>query len=221
MTSSARCQRPPREGISCGTPGVTEEWLISRHDAFAALVVAIRTLARRGVPVIPTQLGYTAAALSLVGVAGVAHHLGWVDNGEPAHESGGFARSCRTYVPGVRGVMRFDDAERCGRELDAEAYRDRYCECVFCAGFFASGKHPLDVLLAEQPVGESTRRTPTSQATGANFWHYLLARASEVRAFSAEAVDEVIARDIERAARLAGAGQASRLERLAQELHAA
>ena len=197
-------------GYLLWTPGVTEEWLVSRHDAFAALVVAIRTLARRGVPVIPTHLGYTAAALSLVGVAGIAHHLGWVDNGEPAQELGGFARSCRTYVPGVRGVMRFHDAHRCGRDLDAPEYRDRYCECAFCAGLFARGMHPLDVLLADQQVGQSTRRTPTSQATGANFWHYLLARSSEVQAFSEGAVDDVIARDIERAARLAGAEQASR-----------
>jgi hypothetical protein len=117
--------------------------------------------------------------------------------------------------------MRFHDADRCGRDLDAAAYRDRYCECAFCGGLFARGMHPLDVLLADQQVGESTRRTPTSQATGANFWHYLLARSAEVQAFSEGAIDDVIARDIDRAARLAGAAQASRLERLVQELHAA
>src|ERR1700694_4661299 len=171
-------------GALLWTPGVTEDFLVGNHDALAALVLAIRTLGSRGIPVIQTQLGYTAAALSVVGIAGVGHHVGWVDSGEPAQESGGFARSCRTYVPGIRSSMRFSDAERCGRRLSSAEYENRYCECAFCLGVFARGEHPLDILLEDQPVGQSTRRTPTSRATSANIWHYLLARAWELRAFS-------------------------------------
>ena len=117
--------------------------------------------------------------------------------------------------------MRFSDAERCGRRLSSAEYENRYCECAFCLGVFARGEHPLDILLEDQPVGQSTRRTPTSRATSANIWHYLLARAWELRAFSSRSFDEVIAADIERAAALAGAGQALHLERLAKELQAA
>lgn len=208
-------------GVLLWTPGVTEDFLVENHDALAALVLSIRTLGGRGIPVIQTQLGYTAAALSVVGAAGVAHHVGWVDSGEPARESGGFARSCRTYVPGIRSSMRFHDAERCGRPLGIAEYQDRYCECVFCSGVFSRGEHPLDVLLEDQPVGQSTRRTPTSRATSANIWHYLLARSLEVHAFSSRNFGDVIGGDIERAAALAGAGQARHLERLARELEAA
>jgi hypothetical protein len=208
-------------GFLLWTPDVTEDYLVGTHDAFAALVSLIRTLSSRGVPVIQTQLGYTAAALSEVGLAGVAHHMGWVDRGEPAAESGGGPRSCRTYVPGIRGVMQFRDADRHGRHLTADEYRERYCECTICTGIFDSGEHPLDILLEDQPVGQSTRRTPTARATGANMWHYLLARRLEIQAFSTGSADEIIGRDIERAAALAGAGQALHLERLAEELHAA
>lgn len=208
-------------GFVLWTPGMTEDHLVATHDAFAALVTVIQTLARRGVPVIQTQLGYAAAAMSMVGLSGVAHHLGWVDRGEPASESGGGPRSCQAYVPGVRTVMRFNAAASHGRQLGPDEYRDRFCECAFCMGLFERGEHPLDVLLEDQAVGESTRRTPSSRATGANIWHYLLSRRLEVQAFSSGSVDDVIGRDIDRAAALAGAGQASWLERLAEELHAA
>lgn len=208
-------------GVLLWTPAVTEDFLVGNHEALAALVLVIRTLGSRGIPVIQTQLGYTAAALSVVGIAGVAHHIGWVDSGEPAQESGGFARSCRTYVPGIRSSMRFGDAEACGRPLSRVQYEERYCECDFCVGVFSRGEHPLDILLEDQPVGLSTRRTPTSRATSANIWHYLLARGLEVRAFSSRRFDDVIAADIERAAALAGTGHALHLERLAKELSAA
>jgi hypothetical protein len=208
-------------GYLLWTPGVTEDYLITTHESLAALIVTIRTLARRGPPVIQVQLGYTAVALSSIGVAGVAQHLGWVDQGDPAHQSGGGPASCQTYVPGVRTTKRFEDAFRCGMGLDRRAYRDLYCECRFCAGVFEQGGHPLNVLLAHQAVRGQSRNMPTSQATAANTWHYLLSRRAEVLAFSAGMATDVIARDIERAGALAGQREAGRLQRLADELLAA
>lgn len=133
-------------------------------------------------------------------------------------------RSCQTYVPGVRHSVRFPEASKLGRRLTDDEYRERYCECAFCTGFFEAGDHPLDWLLASQTITMKNGRerpTPTSQAVGANTWHYLLSRRLEVQAFSAESASDVIARDIERASALNHGGDASRLEHLATELKSA
>ncbi len=65
------------------------------------------------------------------------------------------------------------------------------------------------------------RRMPTSRAAAANTWHYLLSRRQEVDAFSTQPALDVIARDITRAASLAGQIDAARLEHLAAKLGAA
>ena len=62
---------------------------------------------------------------------------------------------------------------------------------------------------------------PTSQAVGANTWHFLLSRRLEVEAFSKDTAADVIRRDIDRASALNRVGDASRLLRLANQLPAA
>jgi hypothetical protein len=142
-----------------------------------------------------------------------------VDKGEPADEQGGGPRSCTTYVPGIRHTVRFDRARGLGYDLNADDYIARYCACDICVGTFEGKQHPLDVLLEEQPVNNMPgRQTPTGRATELNHWHYLIARRQEVEAFSAEPATEVVARDVERAAGLAGAPEGDRLRRLANGL---
>jgi hypothetical protein len=65
------------------------------------------------------------------------------------------------------------------------------------------------------------RKTPTGRAIAANTWHYLHARGQEIAAFSTRSAPDITEEDIARAAALAGAGQASRLQRLAEELQVA
>ncbi len=214
----------PRVGVRgyfVWTPGVTEDWLVSTPGALRALVAAIQDLAARGVPVIQVQLGYTASALSTIGLAGICHHLGWVDSGESPQQSQPRRRSRRTYVPGVRHAMRFSDAGVCGRHLDAEAYSALYCECPFCTGMLTNGNGPLQLLLEEELEPSGAARVPTGRAIAANTFHYLFSRQLEVRAFAAGTGTQVIAHDIERASALAGHVNAQQLERLAEGLMAA
>jgi hypothetical protein len=212
-----------REGVAAyfvWTPGVMEERLLDDHTAFTGLVAIIHDLGSSGVPVIHLQGSYVTEALHGVGVGGVVHHLGWVDKGEPAGEQRGAIRSCQTYVPGLRHCARFHEAAALGRPLDEQRYLERFCDCRFCAGAFQQAQHPLDLLLEDQAVRSGQqRRTPTSRATTANFWHYLSARRQEVAAFGSEPVLDVVERDIARAAALAG--RAPALERLAAELRSA
>jgi len=159
-----------------------------------------------------------------LGVSAVVHHLGWIDKGEPVEQQRGGLRSCQTYVPGVRHCVRFEQANSLGRTLDADAYAERYCECAFCAGSFSAGEHPLDLLLEDQYVPFEDgrgRRTPTGRAVALNTWHYLLSRRLEMQAFSNLPAVDVIDRDMERAAALAGSRDTSRLRRLATQLHSA
>jgi hypothetical protein len=216
----------PRDGVSSyfiWTPKVTEERLLADEAMLSALIRLVGTLAESGVPVGHEYANYTVFALRSAGIGAVTHHLGWTDRGEPAAERGGGPRSCQTYVPSVRHCLRFPEALALGRHLAAEEYRDLYCECTFCTGSFEEGDHPLDLLLQSQPVsvGERERLMPTSQAVGANTWHFLLSRRLEVEAFSKHAAADVIQRDIERASALRREGDASRLLRLATRLPAA
>ncbi len=214
----------PRVGVRgylVWTPWVTEDWLVSTPEALRALVAAIRDLAAGGVPVIQVQLGYTAAALSAIGMAGVCHHLGWVDSGESPQQSRARRRSRRTYVPGVRHTMGFPDAGACGRPLGPEVYSALYCECRFCTGMLDRGDHPLQLLLEEELEPSGAAMVPTGQAMAANTFHYLFSRQLEVQAFAAGTGTQVIARDIERASALAGHVNAQHLERLAEGLMAA
>jgi hypothetical protein len=107
-----------------------------------------------------------------------------------------------------------------GRDLGKADFQDLFCGCTLCVGFFDAGYHPLDLMLEEQTIswGKGTRQTPTSRATAANTWHFLQARRQEVIAFSTSASTEVIAADIERAARLAGSDDRDRLTRIASTL---
>ncbi len=216
----------PTDGVSSyfvWTPKVTEERLLGDETMLSALIRLVGALAERGTPVGHEYANYTIFALQLAGIDAVTHHLGWTDRGEPADERGGGPRSCRTYVPSVRHCLRFPEALALGRSLTAEEYRDRYCECAFCMGAFDQGDHPFDLLLQSQPVtvGRHERLMPTSQAVGANTWHYLLSRRLEVEAFSKDAAADVIRRDIDRALALHRDGDASRLLRLATRLPAA
>jgi len=78
------------------------------------------------------------------------------------------------------------------------------------------------VLLEEHAVANMpSRQTPTGRAAELNTWHYLIARRQEVEAFSAQPASDVVARDMERAAALAGAHERNRLRRLADELRTA
>lgn len=217
----------PENGVSAyfiWTPMVTEELLLADHEVFAAVLRLIGSLVERGIPVGHLHAGYSIAALHDVGVSAVAHHLGWIDKGEPVDDRRGGLRSCQTYVPGVRHCLRFDPARDLGRPLDKAAYTQLYCECAFCTGSFAAGEHPLDVLLEDYVVAFKDgrdRQTPTGPAVTLNTWHYLLSRRMEVEAFSAEPAVDVVARDIERAASLTGGRDTARLRRLANELRSA
>jgi len=217
----------PTDGISSyflWTPGVTEELLLSDREIFDAVLCLIGTLADRGIPVGHLHGNYVIAALHDLGVSAVVHHLGWIDKGEPVEQQRGGLRSCQTYVPGVRHCVRFEQANSLGRTLDADAYAERYCECAFCAGSFSAGEHPLDLLLEDQYVPFEDgrgRRTPTGRAVALNTWHYLLSRRLEMQAFSNLPAVDVIDRDMERAAALAGSRDTSRLRRLATQLHSA
>jgi hypothetical protein len=206
------------------TPRLSEERLLSDHRLFSGLLRLVSSLSERGVPVGHLHATYSIAALRDVGIAALVHHLGWIDRGEPAEQTGGGPRSCQTYVPGVRHSARFDHAYELGRKLDADAYAERYCSCEFCRGAFDAGTHPLDLLLESEMVSTGRggeRPTPTSRAVGVNIWHYLLSRRQEIEAFSALSAARVIQRDIARAAALTGARDVGRLRRLADELEAA
>jgi hypothetical protein len=206
------------------TPSVSEERLLADPALFAGLLRLIAALAERGIPVGHLHGTYAIAALHEAGIAALAHHLGWVDRGEPAEQTGGGPRSCQTYVPGLRHPVRFEQSDALGRSLTADAYAERYCSCTFCLGAFEAGQHPLDLLLESELVPTARGRerpTPTSRAVGVNTWHYLLSRRQEIEAFSAHAAAQVIDQDIARAAALAGGRQNGRLRRLADELRAA
>lgn len=216
----------PTDGVSSylvWTPKLTEERLITDGDMLSALIEIVATLAERGIAVGHQYANYTVFALSAAGLAAATHHLGWTDHGEPAEEQGPRTRSCQMYVPGVRHSVRAPDADRLGRPLTPEEYLKHFCECTLCAGAFAEGAHPLDMLLQSRTVTirGHDRPTPTSQAVGANTWHYLLSRRLEVEAFSRSAASDVIGRDVERAASLNRSGDVSRLTRLARQLPAA
>jgi hypothetical protein len=231
----------PKDGISSyfiWTPKVTEEWLLDDDDILAAVLYLILTLAERRIPIGHLHATYAISVLlaSLWDLfeatllrppltSAVVHHLGWVDKGEPAQSSrGGGPHSCQTYVPGLRRSKHFDRARTLGRLLDAATYAERYCECQFCVGAFASGEHPLDLLLEEKLVhfkNGRDRRTPTGRALALNTWHYLMSRALEMRAFDHQPALDVLRHDIERGAALAGGGEMQRLRRLASKLPAA
>ncbi|MHB1511045.1 MAG: hypothetical protein ACYCST_16015 [Acidimicrobiales bacterium] len=217
----------PTGGVSSyfiWTPKVTEERLIADNELLVSLRRLIATLAGRGIPVGYQYANYSIFALHDGGLAAATHHLGWVDHGEPSEEQAFMIRSCQTYVPAIRHCVRFPEASTLGGPLSADEYSKRYCECDFCAGAFNSGGHPLTWLLESQTIvmkNGRERLTPTSQAVGANTWHYLLSRRLEVQAFSADSASDVIERDIERASALNRGGDASRLEHLATELKSA
>lgn len=217
----------PSDGVSSyslWTPMVTEERLLNDSSIFAALLRVISELSARGIAVGHQYANYTVAALHDVGLASVTHHLGWVDKGEPVAEQSFAMRSCQTYVPGVRHCVRFQEAEVLGRDLDADDYAERYCECTFCAGMLQIGQHPFELLLETQTVVMSNgreREVPTSRSVGANAWHFLLSRRNEVQAFSARPAIEVIEQDIERASALKRSSDVARLGHLATELKSA
>lgn len=217
----------PSQGVNAyflWTPGITEERLLSDTDALGSLLFAIDQLSARGVPVGHQYANYTIAALHEVGIAAVAHHLGWVDKGELGEDKPFMIRSCNTYVPGVRHSIRFREASDAGRSLTEEEYVDAYCECGFCSGVLNSGGHPMDLLLESETRHLSNgqeRQTPTSRAVGANTWHFLLSRRLEVQAFSERSAVNVIERDIERAAKLNRASDAAQLRHLATNLRSA
>jgi hypothetical protein len=206
------------------TPTMTEQRLLADEQVFTAVLRLIATLADRGIPVGHQYGNYTIAALHDLGVAALVHHLGWVDKGEPAEEQGFMLRSCQSYVPAVRHCLRFKAAAEFGRQLDPAEYARRYCECSFCSGAFEAGQHPLDLLLEDRVVpfrNGTQRRTPTGRAVAVNTWHYLLSRRLEIESFTNHPAIEVIERDIERAAELAGREDTERLQRLAKQLHSA
>lgn len=212
----------PSDGVSSyliWTPNVTEERLLSDDRLFGGVLRLVSELAERGLGVGHMHGTYAIAALHDLGIDMFVHHLGWTDKGEPAAETGGGPRSCQTYAPGVRHTIRFDRARELGYPLSPDEYIDRYCHCDVCVGSFEAKQHPLDLLLEEQPVNNNPRRlTMTGRAEELNTWHYLIARRQEVEAFNAEAATDVVARDVERAAALAGSSERSRLQRLAQGL---
>jgi hypothetical protein len=217
----------PSEGVtsySIWTPQVTEERLIGDPVVLTSLIRVIGELSARGIAVGHQYANYSVMALRAVGLGSVTHHLGWVDRGEPVAEPGFAMRSCKTYAPGVRHAIHFNEAEGLARDLTSDEYMERYCDCTFCAGMFESGEHPFD-LLHETTVVELSngqqRRTPTARSVGANTWHYLLSRRQEVEAFSMEPTLDVIEADIERAAALKRGADVARLENLATELKSA
>ena len=217
----------PTDGVNSvfvWTPEVTEEQLIADHATFAAVFRLGARLADRGIPVGHQYGSYASAALHDAGLAAVAHHLDWVDKGEPAEEQRFMMRSCQTCVPGVRHSLHFSYAENIGRHLSPAKYTKRYCECRFCVGTLDTGEHPLDLLLEDEVVVLSDRRRrqiPTARAVAANTWHYLLSRRLEIQAFSSLPTIEVIERDIDRAADLTGDRDTRRLRALAAEVRSA
>lgn len=217
----------PKDGVNAyfiWTPRVTEELLMSGRGLLDGLLHLVSALAERGVPVGHLHATYGITALHDVGIAAAVHHMGWVDKGEPADERRGGVRSCQIYVPGVRHSLRFSKARDLGYSLSGSEFAERFCSCTLCTGAFDAGQHPLDLLLEDHMVHFSNGRdrpSPTGRATGLLTWHYLLARRQEVEAFSADPVSTVLARDIERAATLAGAHESTRLRRLAKKLKTA
>lgn len=215
----------PREGVSSyliWTPNVTEERMLSDDRVFSAVLRLVSVLADRGLSLGHLHGSYSIAALHDLGIDTFVHNLGWVDKGEPANEQGGGPRSCRTYVPGIRHAIRFDQARALGYHLNADEYVSRYCNCDICTGSFESDQHPLDLLLEEHPVNNMPgRQTPTGRATELNTWHFLISRRQEVEAFASLRASEVVARDIERATALAGINERDRLRRLADGLRSA
>jgi hypothetical protein len=212
----------PIDGISSyliWTPNVTEERMLSDVNVFTSVLRIVSDLAGRGAGVGHLHGTYTIAALHQLGIDTLVHHLGWVDKGEPADERGGGPRSCQSYVPGIRHTIRFERARVLGYHLDAADYLQLYCNCDICTGIFEGREHPLDLLLEDHPVTNmGSRPTPTGRAAELNTWHFLIARGQEVEAFSSLPASEVLARDMERAAALAGAHESNRLRRLAKEL---
>jgi hypothetical protein len=203
------------------TPEVTESHLLEDLSLLTSFLWLVETLASRGVPVAHMHAGYLAFALHDLGMSAAVHHLGWVDRGDPARQSGGGPRSCQTYAPGVRRTIRFDRAEALARGLSPTEYTDLYCSCNFCIGALDAGEHPLDLLLESQRVTDQrgqSRLTPTGRATALNMWHYLHSRRQEVERFSAEAAVDVVRADIERASALAGPPESARLQRIASGL---
>jgi hypothetical protein len=220
-------QSLPRDGVTSyflWFPDVSEERLLTDHEVIAAILRTLTRLTDRGVPVGHLYGNYTIAALHDVGISAIAHHLGWVDKGDPAQEQDFMLRSCRTYVPGVRHSVRFEEANNLGRPLSKDEFVQLYCECTFCLGALEAGQSPLDLLLEEQTIVLSNgreRRIPTGRAVTANTWHYLLSRRLEVQQFSASPAAEVIGRHIARADDLAGRRSSSRLGDLAAQLQSA
>lgn len=203
------------------TPEVTEAHLLSDPSLLSSFLWMVETLASRGVPVAHMHAGYLAFALHDLGMAAAVHHLGWVDRGDPARQSGGGPRSCQTYAPGVRRTIRFDRAESLARGLSATEYADLYCSCNFCVGALDAGENPLDLLLESQTLTDKRGRprlTPTGRAAALNTWHYLHARRQEVERFSEDAAVAVMQADIERASALAGPPEGERLQRIASGL---
>jgi hypothetical protein len=217
----------PSAGVvaySLWTPMVTEERLLTDPALLTALLRMIGEFSARGIAIGHQYANYTVAALHDVGLASVTHHLGWVDKGEPLAEQSFAMRSCQTYVPGVRHCVPFHEAEALGWELDAEQYAERYCACTFCSGMFNAGQHPFELLLETQTVEMKNgreRQVPTSRSVGANTWHFLLSRRSEVEAFSAHPAVEVIEQDIARASALNRGRDVARLGQLAEGLKSA
>jgi len=203
------------------TPEITEARLLEDPELLPAFLRLVETLAMRGIPVAHLHAGYLAFALHNLGMAAVVHHLGWVDRGEPAHQTGGGPRSCQTYVPGVRRTIRFDRAYTLGHGLSVDEYADLFCSCTFCIGAMEAGEHPLDLLLESHTITDKrgrSRLTPTGRATALNTWHYLHARRQEVERFSREAAGDVVRADIERASALAGSPEGERLRRIVSGL---
>lgn len=211
-----------RDGVSSyliWTPNVTEERLLMDDRLFAGVLRLVGELAGRGLGVGHLHSTYSIAALHDLGIDTFVHHLGWVDKGEPAAETGGGPRSCQTYAPGVRHTIRFDRARELGYELNAEEYLDRYCRCDVCSGAFDAKEHPLDLLLEEQPVKNMPgRMTMTGRAEELNTWHFLIARRQEMEAFASRPAPDVVTEDAERATALAGVRERDRLRRLAEGL---
>lgn len=222
---AAMMSRVPTDGVAAyfvWTPWVSEDSLLGEPEIFAGLLQLVRGLASRGIPVGHLHGTYLTMALREVGISALAHHLGWIDKGQPADSPKGGIRSCQTYVPGVRRAVRFERARELGRDLGAAAFADLYCDCSLCVGFFENGQHPVDLLLEETriPWGTGTRRTPTSRAVGFNTWHFLLARRAEIEAFSASSALDVIRDDMARSGRLADQADVDRLAAIGSRLSA-
>jgi hypothetical protein len=217
----------PSEGVtsySIWTPQVTEERLVGDPVVLTSLIRVIGELSTRSIAVGHQYANYSVMALRAVGLGSVTHHLSWVDKGEPVAEPGFAMRSCKTYAPGVRHAVHFNEAEKLARDLPSDEYMERYCDCTFCVGMLESGEHPFD-LLHETTVVELSngqrRHTPTARSVGANTWHYLLSRRQEVESFSMQPSLDVIEADIERASALKRLADVARLGNLITKLKSA